>query len=85
MVSPSRGAARSTLTITAHLLGADKTNDLKPFYNYSIKIGILLSAISCVILILFNSTIISELTSIESFINIWYLVALAVKWWVPFK
>ena len=78
MVSPSRGAARSTLSISAHLLGADKTDELKPFYNYSIKIGILLSAISCVILILFNSTIISELTSIESLINIWYLVALAV-------
>ena len=78
ILSPSRGAARGTLSITAHLLGADKTKDFKSFYYYGIKISIVLSIISSIILVLFNSQIISYLSSIGSFVNTWYIVALVV-------
>ena len=42
ILSPSRGAARGTLSITAHLLGADKTKDLKSFYYFSYIIIIII-------------------------------------------
>ena len=78
ILSPSRGAARGTLSITAHLLGADKNKDLKSFYYYCIKIAVILAVISSIVLVLFHSTIISYFSPIGKFVGTWYVVSLVV-------
>lgn len=78
MLSPSRGAARSTLSITGHLLGANKHSDLKSFYYYGIKMASILAVISSIVLVLFHSTIISYFSHIAEFVGIWYVVSLVI-------
>ena len=52
IASPTRGGARGLLTISGHLFGARKFDEIKSLLKYGFKLGYKLTIVSCLITVL---------------------------------